>query len=81
MKKLINKAESFIKETIEGIVLAHPESLKAVEEKQDIKVAFEKAYQAAKQGVENTKLIKSVRYLKHDHDNKPMLILSDDYLP
>lgn len=33
---------------------------KAVEENEDLKVAFEKAYEAAKQGVENTKQIKSV---------------------
>lgn len=31
MKKLMNKAEDFVKETIEGIVLAHPESLKMVD--------------------------------------------------
>lgn len=30
MKKLINKPEDFARETIEGIVLAHPESLKMV---------------------------------------------------
>lgn len=30
MKKLINKAEDFAKETIEGIILAHPEYLKMV---------------------------------------------------
>ncbi|PJI08011.1 MULTISPECIES: dihydroxyacetone kinase subunit DhaK [Clostridium] len=30
MKKLMNKAEDFPRETIEGIVLAHPESLKMV---------------------------------------------------
>ncbi|SEJ93524.1 dihydroxyacetone kinase DhaK subunit [Propionispira arboris] len=32
MKKLINKAEDFARETIEGIVLAHPESLKMLNE-------------------------------------------------
>jgi len=31
MKKLINKPEDFAKETIEGIVLAHPESLKMLD--------------------------------------------------
>lgn len=30
MKKLMNKAQDFARETIEGIVLAHPESLKTV---------------------------------------------------
>ncbi|MDQ0150131.1 dihydroxyacetone kinase subunit DhaK [Eubacterium multiforme] len=30
MKKLINKPENFVKETVEGILLAHPESLKMV---------------------------------------------------
>lgn len=30
MKKLINKPEDFARETIEGIVLAHPEFLKMV---------------------------------------------------
>lgn len=30
MKKLINKSEDFARETVEGIVLAHPESLKLV---------------------------------------------------
>lgn len=30
MKKLMNKAENFAQETVEGIVLAHPESLKMV---------------------------------------------------
>lgn len=30
MKKLINKPENFVKETVEGIILAHPESLKMV---------------------------------------------------
>lgn len=31
MKKLINKPEDFARETVEGIILAHPESLKMVE--------------------------------------------------
>ena len=31
MKKLINKPEDFAKETVEGIVLAHPESLKMLD--------------------------------------------------
>lgn len=31
MKKLMNKAENFAQETVEGIVLAHPESLKMVD--------------------------------------------------
>lgn len=31
MKKLMNKAEDFARETIEGIILAHPESLKMVD--------------------------------------------------
>lgn len=32
MKKLINKPEDFARETIEGITLAHPESLKMIDE-------------------------------------------------
>lgn len=32
MKKLINKPEDFARETIEGITLAHPESLKMIDD-------------------------------------------------